>query len=145
MVFYNKKMLIKKEAIILQDRKTVFNIVNRVDLYKNFVPYCVDSKIIFEENNEMEAKLNFNLKGLTTSFTTRNKINDNESIEMVLIDGPFKKLDGKWEFKEVDNKTIIFLTINYEAENKIVEYTVTKSLEKITNYLVSAFVSESMK
>ena len=145
MVFYNKKMLINKEAIILKDRKTVFNIVNRVDLYKNFVPYCVDSKIIFEENNEMEAKLNFNLKGLTTSFTTRNKINGNESIEMVLIDGPFKKLDGKWEFKEVDNKTIIFLTINYEAENKIVEYTVTKSLEKITNYLVSAFVSESMK
>ena len=55
-------MLIKKEAIILKDKKTVFNIVNNVDLYKNFVPYCVDSIIIFEENNEMEAKLNFNLK-----------------------------------------------------------------------------------
>jgi len=138
-------MLIKKEAIVLKDRKTVFNIVNRVDLYKNFVPYCVESKIIFEENNEMEAKLNFNLKGLTTSFTTRNTIKGNEFIDMKLVDGPFKKLDGRWEFKEVDNKTIIFLTVNYEAENKIVEYTVTKSLEKITNYLVSAFVSESMK
>jgi|TARA_B100001094_G_C18021425_1_gene715311 ribosome-associated toxin RatA of RatAB toxin-antitoxin module len=138
-------MLIKKEAIVLKDRKTVFNIVNRVDLYKNFVPYCVESKIIFEENNEMEAKLNFNLKGLTTSFTTRNTIKENEFIDMKLVDGPFKKLDGRWEFKEVDNKTIIFLTVNYEAENKIVEYTVTKSLEKITNYLVSAFVSESMK
>jgi len=138
-------MLIKKEAIVLKDRKTVFNIVNRVDLYKNFVPYCVESKIIFEENNEMEAKLNFNLKGLTTSFTTRNTIKGNEFIDMKLVDGPFKKLDGRWEFKEVDNKTIIFLTVNYEAQNKIVEYTVTKSLEKITNYLVSAFVSESMK
>ena len=138
-------MLIKKEAIVLKDRKTVFNIVNRVDLYKNFVPYCVESKIIFEENNEMEAKLNFNLKGLTTSFTTRNTIKENEFIDMKLVDGPFKKLDGRWEFKEVDNKTIIFLTVNYEAQNKIVEYTVTKSLEKITNYLVSAFVSESMK
>lgn len=138
-------MLIKKEAIILKDRKAVFSIVNRVDLYKNFVPYCVDSKIIFEENNEMEAKLNFNLKGLKTSFTTLNKIKENDSIEMTLVDGPFKKLDGKWEFKEVDNKTIIFLTINYEAKNKIVEYTVAKSLEKITNYLVNAFVSESMK
>ena len=138
-------MLIKKEAIVLKDRKTVFNIVNRVDLYKNFVPYCVESKIIFEENNEMEAKLNFNLKGLTTSFTTRNTIKGNEFIDMKLVDGPFKKLDGRWEFKEVDNKTIILLTVNYEAQNKIVEYTVTKSLEKITNYLVSAFVSESMK
>ena len=93
-------MLIKKEAIILKDRKAVFSIVNRVDLYKNFVPYCVDSKIIFEENNEMEAKLNFNLKGLKTSFTTLNKIKENDSIEMTLVDGPFKKLDGKWEFKD---------------------------------------------
>ena len=108
-------MLIKKEAIVLKDRKTVFNIVNRVDLYKNFVPYCVESKIIFEENNEMEAKLNFNLKGLTTSFTTRNTIKGNEFIDMKLVDGPFKKLDGRWEFREVDNKTIIFLTVNYEA------------------------------
>ena len=138
-------MLIKKEAIILKDLKTVFNIVNRVDLYKNFVPYCVESKIIFEQNDEMEARIDFNLKGLATSFTTRNKINDNESIDMKLVEGPFKKLDGKWEFKEIDNKTLVFLTINYEAESKIVEYTVSKSLEKITNYLVNAFVSQSMK
>ena len=138
-------MLIKKEAIILKDRKTVFNIVNRVDLYKNFVPYCIRSEILNQEKEQMEARLDFNLKGLTTSFTTKNKINGNDSIVMELLDGPFKKLDGKWEFKEIGNKTIIFLTINYEAKNKIVEYTVGKSLEKITNYLVSAFVSESMK
>jgi|TARA_B100000767_G_C19759441_1_gene534494 ribosome-associated toxin RatA of RatAB toxin-antitoxin module len=138
-------MLIKKEAIILKDRKTVFNIVNRVDLYKNFVPYCIKSEILNQEKEQMEARLDFNLKGLTTSFTTKNKINGNDSIVMELLDGPFKKLDGKWEFKEIGNKTIIFLTINYEAKNKIVEYTVGKSLEKITNYLVSAFVSESMK
>ena len=138
-------MLIKKEAIILKDLKTVFNIVNRVDLYKNFVPYCVESKIIFEQNDEMEARIDFNLKGLATSFTTRNKINNNDSIDMKLVEGPFKKLDGKWEFKEIDNKTLVFLTINYEAESKIVEYTVSKSLEKITNYLVNAFVSQSMK
>jgi len=64
---------------------------------------------------------------------------------MKLIDGPFKFLDGVWDFKSVDDKTIIYLHINYEAENKIVEYTVGKSLEKITNYLVKAFIEESMK
>ena len=138
-------MLIKKEVIILKDRKTVFNIVNRVNLYKNFVPYCIDSEILLEENDRMEARLDFNLKGLTTSFTTRNKIKGNESITMKLIEGPFKKLDGKWEFKEIENKTIIFLTINYEAKNKIIEYAIGKSLEKITTYLINAFVSESVK
>ena len=138
-------MLIKKEAIILKDVETVFNIVNRVELYENFVPYCVKSEIILEENNFMEAKLEFNLKGLITSFTTRNETCENEYINMKLIDGPFKYLDGKWEFKSIDKKTIIYLIINYEADSKIIEYTVGKSLEKITNYLLKAFINESIK
>jgi len=138
-------MEIKKEAIILKDKKKVFNVVNRVDLYKNFVPYCSDSKILSEEKNQMEARLDFNLKGIKTTFTTMNKIIEYESIEMKLIDGPFKYLDGRWEFEEISGKTIIKLIINYEAKNKIIEYTVRKSLEKITNYLVKSFVSESNK
>jgi|TARA_B100001059_G_scaffold39292_1_gene31786 ribosome-associated toxin RatA of RatAB toxin-antitoxin module len=138
-------MQIKKEAIILKDIETVFKIVNKVDLYKNFVPFCVDSVILSEDTNKMKARLDFNLKGLSTSFTTENTIKENEYIEMKLVDGPFKYLDGKWEFKKISDKTIIFLTINYEAESKIVEYTIGKSLEKITNYLVQAFVEESKK
>ena len=105
-------MQIKKEAIVLNDIDTVFRIVNQVDLYKNFVPYCIESKILFHENNIMNARLDFNLKGLETSFTTKNKIIENKSIQMELIEGPFKYLDGIWEFKKIDNKTIIFLTIN---------------------------------
>ena len=138
-------MQIKKEAIILKDIERVFKIVNKVDLYKNFVPFCIDSVILSEDTNKMKARLDFNLKGLSTSFTTENTIKENEYIEMKLVDGPFKYLDGKWEFKKISDKTIIFLTINYEAESKIVEYTIGKSLEKITNYLVQAFVEESKK
>ena len=93
----------------------------------------------------MEAKLEFNLKGFSTSFTTRNEVIKNESINMKLIDGPFKYLDGVWKFKSIDDKTIIYLSINYEAENKLIEYTIGKSLDKITNYLVKAFTEESLK
>jgi ribosome-associated toxin RatA of RatAB toxin-antitoxin module len=93
-------MQIKKEAIILKDIETVFKIVNKVDLYKNFVPFCVDSVILSEDTNKMKARLDFNLKGLSTSFTTENTIKENEYIEMKLVDGPFKYLDGKWEFKK---------------------------------------------
>lgn len=138
-------MQIKKEAIVLNDIDTVFRIVNQVELYKNFVPYCIESKVLFYENNIMEARLDFNLKGLETTFTTKNKIKNNESIEMELVEGPFKYLDGIWEFQKIENKTIIFLTINYEAKNKLIEFTIGKSLEKITNYLVKAFVEESNK
>ena len=66
-------MIIKKEAIILKDIETVFNIVNNVEKYKNFVPYCTNSEILLESDKIMEAKLEFNLKGFTTSFTTKMK------------------------------------------------------------------------
>ena len=138
-------MKIKKEAIILEDIEKVFNIVNRVDLYKNFVPYCVDSIIISEENNQMKARLDFNIKGLKTTFTTQNIIENNKIIQMKLVDGPFKYLDGEWKFTEIDDKTLIELKINYEVQSKIIDYTFSKSLEKIMDYLVKAFVSESKK
>ena len=138
-------MKIKKEAIILEDIEKVFNIVNRVDLYKNFVPYCVDSIIISEENNQMKARLDFNIKGLKTTFTTQNIIENNKIIQMKLVDGPFKYLDGEWKFTEIDDKTLIELKINYEVQSKIIDYTISKSLEKIMDYLVKAFVSESKK
>ena len=138
-------MKIKKEAIILEDIEKVFNIVNRVDLYKNFVPYCVDSIIISEENNQMQARLDFNLKGLKTTFTTQNIIENNKIIQMKFVDGPFKYLDGEWKFTEIDDKTLIELKINYEVQSKIIDYTISKSLEKIMDYLVKAFVSESKK
>ena len=138
-------MKIKKEAIILENIEKVFNIVNRVDLYKNFVPYCVDSRIISEENNQMKARLDFNVKGLQTNFTTQNTIKNNKVIQMKLVDGPFKYLDGEWKFTEIDNKTLIELTINYEVQSKILDYTISRSLEKIMGYLVKAFVSESKK
>ena len=48
-------------------------------------------------------------------------------------------------YVEVNGKTVIYWTINYEANNKIVEYTIGKSLEKITNYLIEAFIKESKK
>ena len=138
-------MKIKKEAIVLENIEKVFNIVNRVDLYKNFVPYCADSIIISKENNQMEAKLDFNVKGLQTTFTTKNTIKNNKFIQMKLVDGPFKYLDGEWKFTEIDNNTLIELTINYEVQSKILDYTISRSLEKITGYLVKAFVSESKK
>lgn len=138
-------MLIKKEAIVLKDIDTVFNIVNRVDLYKNFIPYCIESRILSENSTQMQAKLDFNIKGIKTSFSTENQIKKNEHIKMKLIEGPFKHLDGEWRFKQLENKTIIYLNLNYEAKNKIIEFTLGKSLEKITNILVKSFVDESLK
>ncbi len=138
-------MEIKKEAIIFEKKNKVFDLVNNVNLYKNFVPYCVDSKILSEQNNQMEAKLDFNIKGIKTSFTTKNIIKNNEFIQMKLVDGPFKYLDGKWEFKEVDNKTIIKLSLKYEVKNKLLDYAFGKSVEKISDILVRSFVAESKK
>ena len=93
----------------------------------------------------MKAKLDFDVRGIKTSFTTKNIIKRNESIKMELVEGPFKKLDGEWIFKEVDNKTIIELSLNYEVKSKIVDYALGKSLEKISDILVKSFVAESKK
>ena len=103
---------------------------------------CSEGKVSVKDLKYLELNKIFLMSILRFSKEEENK---NKSINMKLIDGPFKYLDGVWEFKSVDDKTIIYLSINYEAENKLIEYTIGKSLDKITNYLVKAFTEESLK
>ena len=95
-------MKIKKEVIILEDINKVFKIINTVENYKNFVPYCNDSFITENSDGTIKGTLKFNLKGFDVTFTTNNSSKHNENINMVLSEGPFKNLEGSFDFKQIN-------------------------------------------
>ena len=97
----NILMKIKKEVIIFEDINKVFKIINTVENYKNFVPYCNDSFITENSDGTIKGTLKFNLKGFDVTFTTNNSSKHNENINMVLNEGPFKNLEGSFVFKQI--------------------------------------------
>ena len=77
--------------IINQSIDKVFNLINDVDAYKNFIPFCEHSRITESNQNNKTAQLDLSFMGNTTRFITHNTFVSNEYITMKLIKGPFKE------------------------------------------------------
>ena len=108
--------------------------------YKTFIPYCIDSKIIEEQSDYSLVTLNIEFFGIQTSFTTKNVIKKNESIEMDLIDGPFEKFKSSWRLQVVDQQTTnLSFVMNYQMRNKILEMAFKNNLKSVSETIVRAF------
>lgn len=92
---------IHKSAITPYSIEEMYALVNDVASYPSFVPWCVDSDILLDTPDEMKAKLTFASGALKKSFTTLNRLQPHKMIEIRLIDGPFRHMEGFWRFEGV--------------------------------------------
>ena len=76
--------------------KEMFDLVNDVEAYSQFLPNCSDSKIVSQHDNNMTASLEISKAGIKKWFTTENTFIDEQTVALRLVDGPFKYLNGKW-------------------------------------------------
>ncbi len=135
---------IHRSAIVNYSPEQLYDLVNNINEYKNFVPWCVDSIVHTQTETEMRATLTFSAKGIKKSFTTLNKLTTNTAIEMNLIDGPFKYLHGIFKFERRDNnKTEITFDLSFELSNKIFAMMYGPLFQQVAASLVDAFVKRA--
>ena len=133
----------KRSFLIRKPVDQVFKTLSDVNEYKTFIPYCIDSKIIEEQSDYSLVTLNIEFFGIQTSFTTKNVIKKNESIEMDLIEGPFEKFKSSWRLQEVDQQTTnLSFVMNYQMRNKILEMAFKNNLKSVSEAIVRAFKSK---
>ncbi|PJE77522.1 Persistence and stress-resistance toxin PasT [invertebrate metagenome] len=114
--------------------------VSDVSAYPRFLPGCQKAAILSEMDNVIEARLNIAKGGVKVNFSTRNVMVPGESIHMVLLEGPFHHLDGKWTFKPLGKTGCkISLNIDFETSGSLVEVMKEKALERATNTVMDAF------
>ena len=136
MSFYKRSFLIHKPV------GQVYKTLSDVEGYKSFIPYCIDSKIIEEQSDYSLACLNIEFFGIQTSFTTRNVVKKNKSIQMELIEGPFEEFKSSWRLEEVDQQiTDLTFEMTYKISNKILEMAFKKNLNIVSESIVGAFKS----
>ena len=118
----------------------MFALVNDIARYPQFVPDCIATGIISKQDNYLTAFIEVEKLGFKKSFTTINQINEPHSIDMALLDGPFKHLKGRWEFTELDGqKSKISLNLNFEFNNKLMSAVFTPIFKEVMTNMVNAF------
>jgi len=124
-------------------KKDLAELVLKIDDYKFFLPWCINSKILTIDKNKKDLKiiadLEIGFKSFREIYTSEVIYNNQDSkIEVTSINGNIKKLLNIWEFEEIDKKScnVIFF-IDIELKNPIVNILFNKffnyGFEKILN------------
>ena len=127
----------------------MFALVNDVPSYPEFLPWCADAEVMQQDEHAQHAGLKIQYKGIKQRFSTRNLIEEPSadkpgSIVMMLVDGPFRSLDGQWLFKPLGSGSCkIEFILRYEFSSKLLEKTVGPAFSRIANSFVDAFVKRA--
>ena len=124
----------------------MFDLVNDVDRYKEFVPWCVKSSVLSKTEDEIRATLAFAGGGIEKGFTTLNRIQSGRMIEIRLIDGPFRQLEGFWRFEEhADVGSTIVLDLEFEFSSTMLKIMFGPVFTQVASTLVDAFAKRAQE
>jgi len=125
----------------------MYQLVNNVDAYASFLPWCRSSKILSQSETEMVACVEIAKGVLNKTFTTRNTLHQDRRIELVLVDGPFKKLQGYWQFDvmKTDSACKVNLDLEFEFDSAMISIAAKPIFMQIATTLVDAFCKRAVE
>ncbi|MDH3988243.1 MAG: type II toxin-antitoxin system RatA family toxin [Gammaproteobacteria bacterium] len=131
---------ISRTALVPYLSSEMFQLVDDVDRYAEFLPWCNHSEVLMREDNVVEATLELHKGSISKTFTTRNTRNQDEAIDIALLGGPFRVLAGGWRFRPLgDEGCKVSLELEFEFENRMVDMLFGAFFEETCNSLVDAF------
>jgi ribosome-associated toxin RatA of RatAB toxin-antitoxin module len=135
---------ISKSALVPFSAEKMFQLVDEVPRYPDFLPWCGGAEELSRDKDEVRASVAIAHSGINKRFTTLNRLQPGKMIEMQLVDGPFKHLHGFWRFEALsDTACKVSLHLEYEFSSKLLGLAVGPVFNQIANSLVDAFVARA--
>lgn len=134
-------------SLVPYSPEQMFNLVNRIEEYPEFLKWCTKTEISKRTETEVIASITAHKAGITTSFSTINQLVPGKSMEMRLVEGPFKQLEGVWEFIPLgEGKACkVSLHLKFEFMNFLAEKTIKPLIEHVANTFIKGFVERAEK
>lgn len=136
---------VNRSALVPFTAQQMYELVDDIPRYSEFLPWCQAAEEHARTPEEVEATLTLQWNGLEKAFTTRNRLTPYSRIDMHLVDGPFKKLEGVWTFTPIgDNQGCkIELSLVFEFSNALVAMMFSKVFEDISQEMVGCFIARA--
>ncbi|WP_333608133.1 type II toxin-antitoxin system RatA family toxin [Arsukibacterium sp.] len=135
---------IERSALVFYSAQQMFELVNKVPAYPEFLPGCSAASIVSQTEQDMVATLQVSKAGISHAFTTRNTMYPYQRIDMQLVDGPFKQLQGGWQFQALgDNACKVILKLDFEFSNRIIQFAFGKIFAELAAAMVNAFTERA--
>ncbi len=136
--------VIHKSALVKFSAQQMFDLVNDVEAYPKFLPWCGGAKILKREADFFEAELLIAKAGFHKTFSTRNRIDQGGQMTISLLNGPFSRLDGVWNFMPLrEDACKISLDLEFEMSGLLASLAFGAVFNQICNTMVSSFTTRA--
>lgn len=135
---------VNRSALVEFSAEKMFDLVNDVDSYSLFLPWCSGSEVLEQTETMLKGKIDLSKAGIKQSFTTLNTLNRPESIVISLLEGPFSELNGSWEFKILSESACkVTLHLEFDFLNAMLKAVVGPVFNVIANSMLESFVKRA--
>jgi ribosome-associated toxin RatA of RatAB toxin-antitoxin module len=135
---------ISKSAIVPYTPQQMFELVNNIDDYSQFLNWCDSSSILNQSEDQITASVEINKGGIKQTFSTLNTLTPYKSIAMELVDGPFDELSGEWRFEPLgENAAKIHLDLQFKFKSMLIDMALSPVFKNIANSQLDSFVERA--
>jgi ribosome-associated toxin RatA of RatAB toxin-antitoxin module len=132
---------IQRSALVEHSAARMFTLVNDIGAYPARFDWCLGAEVLESDDDHVVARLDLGIGGLHTWFTTRNRLSPPHRIDMVLHDGPFRRLEGHWQFHALDESACkVTLTLDFEPQSRLLTPALTLGFQTLADRMVDDFV-----
>ncbi|WP_455234736.1 type II toxin-antitoxin system RatA family toxin [Thiogranum longum] len=137
---------IRKSALVPYSPAEMFALVDDVDAYPQFLPWCGHAKVLSRSEDEVRASVAITKGGVEKVFTTCNRLQHNKMIEIRLVEGPFKHLEGFWRFDPLgEHGCKVSLDLEFEFASRMLGMVVGPVFSQVANSLVDSFQKRAVE
>ena len=138
--------VILRSALVEHAAARMFALVNDVAAYPQRFDWCREAQVLEQGDDRLVARLDLGLGGFHTWFTTENTLSPPHHIDMALRDGPFRRLDGRWQFHALDESACkVSLRLEFEPQNRLLGPALSLGMQGLADRMVDDFVREADK
>lgn len=140
---------IHKSILIWFSPQEMYGLVTDVEKYAQFLPWCDHARILENHADGMTTEIGLSFGGVHQSFSTRNTHVLNRRVDLLLLNGPFSRLDGHWGFHPVGDGSQrackVELTLSYGFDSPTLDKLVGPVFDKVAASLMDAFVARAQQ
>lgn len=138
--------LVEKSVLVSYSAQQMYALVDAVESYPRFLPWCGGVQVEHRDGQITRAAIQIDYHGIRQSFKTENRTQPPERIEIRLVSGPFRDLDGLWQFTALaPHACRIDFRLHYEFSSRLLERLVGPVFHYIANSFVDAFLKRAEK
>jgi len=131
---------ISRSAIVECGALDFYALVEAIESYPDFLPWCAAAAVRERAPGRTVATLTLGVSGVRQPFTTENTNLPGRSIDMRLLEGPFKRFAAAWHFTPLETDACkVEFALEYEFSSRIIAAALGPVFGRLADSTVAAF------